>query len=426
MSDRRSYEVVVVGGGPAGMTTSLYTTRLGHRTAVFEAEGGRHASVSHVHNLFGVSEDVSGRELSKHAVDQFEEYGGTYYLDAVEDVRQSDDGFVVEAGHGTVEAERVVFATGFSDREPDVPELLSFTGRGLHYCLHCDAYTLGDGPVFVLGHDDHAATVAMLMLNFTADVDLLLDGHEPEWSEDVERQLRAHPVDVVEASVVGAFPRAERVVRPRGGHRRENGERSEFRQRDRPVARRPHVRGRGEWSRGHRPRVSRWVRDVRQGVRHRPGRVAGLCAGRRRRARRGRELRDQRRRGVRRRRHHPRTEPDGGGDGRRRQGGDGRPQGPQALPAPPEDLDDAELAEVPAAAADLRARMRLVRNYERHAGLRDPRHTAEGGSAGPSSAPTLLVPAHGFSVLATNVETWDCANRRRPTPNASGRSWRVR
>ena len=206
MSDSLSYEVAVVGGGPAGMTTALYTTRLGHRTAVVEKRGGRHTAASHVHNLYGVSEDVSGRELSKHAVEQFDEYGGDYYPDTVDAVsRRSDGRFVVSGDDTTVEAERVVFATGFTDCEPSVPGLRRFTGRGLHYCLHCDAYVLGDERVFILGHDDHAATDAMLMLNFTEDVELLLDGHDPKWSDETERRLRAHPVDRVDREVVGAY-----------------------------------------------------------------------------------------------------------------------------------------------------------------------------------------------------------------------------
>jgi len=201
------------------MTTALYATRLGHRTAVVEARGGRHAAVSHVHNQYGVSEDVSGRELSRHAIGQLEEYGADYYPDRVDAVRRMDatderfvegrdgpdDRFVVEGRDTTVGAERVVLATGFVDREPSVPGLERFAGRGLHYCLHCDAYTLGDERVFVLGHDDHAATVAMLMLNFTADVELLLDDRAPEWSDETERQLRAHPVERVDAEVVRAY-----------------------------------------------------------------------------------------------------------------------------------------------------------------------------------------------------------------------------
>jgi thioredoxin reductase (NADPH) len=216
MSDRPTYEVVVVGGGPAGLTTALYTIRLGHRTAVFEKTGGRHTVVEGVHNLFGVSEEVSGSELSALAGRQFEEYGGDHYPDAVTGVREREDGdgFVVEAAHATVAAERLVLATGFTDEGPDVPGLERFTGRGLHYCIHCDAYTLGDDRVFVLGHDDHAAEVALMLLNVTADVELLLDGREPTWSEATARQVEAHPVGRVDTEVVGAFPEDPDAAEP--------------------------------------------------------------------------------------------------------------------------------------------------------------------------------------------------------------------
>ncbi|MFD1563178.1 NAD(P)/FAD-dependent oxidoreductase [Haloarchaeobius amylolyticus] len=201
-----SYELAIVGGGPAGLTTALYTTRLGHPTVVFETEGGRHAAVSHVHNLLGVSEAVSGRELAAHAVAQLEHYGGDFFQDAVQSVTRRDGPqFRLEAAHATVDADRVVFATGFRDRGPDVPDLERFTGRGLHYCLHCDAYTLGDGPVFVLGHTESAAHVAMTMCNFTPDVDLLLDGREPAWGDETDTQLAAHPVDRIDTAVVSAY-----------------------------------------------------------------------------------------------------------------------------------------------------------------------------------------------------------------------------
>ncbi|WP_254769207.1 NAD(P)/FAD-dependent oxidoreductase [Salinilacihabitans rarus] len=216
MSEPR-YDVVVIGGGPAGLTTALYTTRLGHRTAVVEKEGGRHAAVSHVHNLLGVSEAVSGSELSEHGVRQLETYGGDFYPDAVERVERVDgeegsaDGyrFRVEASRGTLAAERVVFATGFRDLPPEVSGLRRFTGRGLHYCLHCDAYALGDAPVFVLGHDEHAAHVAMTMCNFTDDVDLLLDGRDPEWDEETGALVEAHPIERVDAEVVSVYADGE-------------------------------------------------------------------------------------------------------------------------------------------------------------------------------------------------------------------------
>ncbi|PSP54396.1 NAD(P)/FAD-dependent oxidoreductase, partial [Halobacteriales archaeon QS_1_67_19] len=238
MTRNPAYEVVVVGGGPAGLTTSLYTTRLGHRTAVVNREGGRYASVTSVHNFLGVSEDASGREVSELAVDQLEEYGADFYRDGVREIERvgeaagtgdaeagsdgSDDSrsdeardfeneadadtqFRVTADNVDLLTDRIVLATGFEDVPPRVRGLRQFVGGGLHYCLHCDAYTLGDEPVFVLGNDDHAAEMAMLMLNFTDDVDLLLDDEEPEWSDETAEQVAAHPVEVVADRVDHAF-----------------------------------------------------------------------------------------------------------------------------------------------------------------------------------------------------------------------------
>ena len=218
-----TYEVVVVGGGPAGLTTALYATRLGHRTALVNRDGGRYEAVASVHNLVGVSEDVSGKQVTEVAIDQLDEYGADYYEDDVHAVERADEvaaddsdsagsddtRFRVTAERADLLAERVVLATGFADEPPRVEGLRQFTGRGLHYCLHCDAYTLGDQSAFVLGHDDEAAHAALTLLNFTADVDLLLDGEDPEWSDDVATQVRNHPVEVVESAVERAFAAAD-------------------------------------------------------------------------------------------------------------------------------------------------------------------------------------------------------------------------
>ncbi|PSP79464.1 NAD(P)/FAD-dependent oxidoreductase [Halobacteriales archaeon QS_1_68_20] len=211
MTPPPKYEVAVVGAGPAGSTAAVYAARLGHRVALLDAGGGRHEAVARVHNLIGVSPETSGAELADLTVEQLIGYGVDFFPDAVtgvERVATDPSRFAVTADRADLRAERVVLATGFTDVEPDVSGLEQFAGRGVHYCVHCDAYTLGDHPVFVLGHDDHAANVAMLLLNVTADVDLLLDGADPEWSDDTARQVEAHPLDVVETPAEAPVPEA--------------------------------------------------------------------------------------------------------------------------------------------------------------------------------------------------------------------------
>ena len=196
------YEVVVVGGGPAGMTAALYSTRLGHDTAVVSRGGGRAAMMQEVHNLLGVREETSGAEFLGIGQEQLTEYGCEIHRDMVSSCSRGDDErFTLSGNSADYEAEMVVLATGFNDVRPDPP--LPRTGRGLHYCLHCDAHMFVDEPVYVMGHAESAAHVAGIMLNFTDEVDLLTRGAEPTWSEETAAMLDRHPIDVVEADVSG-------------------------------------------------------------------------------------------------------------------------------------------------------------------------------------------------------------------------------
>ncbi|ELZ36117.1 FAD-dependent pyridine nucleotide-disulfide oxidoreductase [Halorubrum saccharovorum DSM 1137] len=196
------YDIAVVGGGPAGLTTALYGARLGHETVLIDRGGGRAAMMADTHNVIGVTEDTSGNEFLATGREQVESYGGTFERGFVTDVeRTGDDRFRLSTSDAELVSERVVLATGFSDERPDPP--LPRTGKGLHYCLHCDAYMFVDEPVYVMGHGEAAAHVAMIMLNVTDDVDLLTRGAAPTWSDETAEQLAAHPVDIVEEDVTG-------------------------------------------------------------------------------------------------------------------------------------------------------------------------------------------------------------------------------
>ncbi|MCY4732656.1 NAD(P)/FAD-dependent oxidoreductase [Natronomonas gomsonensis] len=201
------YQVTVVGGGPAGLTAALYTTRLGHDTAIINRGGGRAAMMLDTHNVIGVTEDVSGNEFLATATEQVQSYGADYFQDFVSDIEPTDEGYHVTAGNVEVTTDHVVLATGFSDERPDPP--LPRTGKGLHYCLHCDAYIFVDQPVYVMGTGDSAAYVAMIMLNFTPDVDLLTRGEEPEWSEETATMLENHPVEVIHEEITGMEKRED-------------------------------------------------------------------------------------------------------------------------------------------------------------------------------------------------------------------------
>jgi len=201
-SSVESYEVAVVGGGPAGLSAGLYATRLGHDTVVVDRGGGRAAMMLDTHNVIGVTEDVSGNEFLGTATEQVEEYGGDVVRDFVTDIDREPDGrFRLEGNDTEILADRVVLGVGFSDERPEPP--LPRTGKGLHYCLHCVAYMFIDESVYVMGTGEAAAHVAMIMLNFTDEVDILTRGDDIEWSDETQELVEAHPVDVIHEDITG-------------------------------------------------------------------------------------------------------------------------------------------------------------------------------------------------------------------------------
>jgi len=155
-SSNDEYEIAVVGGGPAGLTTALYGTRLGHDTVLIDRGGGRAAMMADTHNVIGVTEEMSGNELLQTGREQVQSYGGSFLRDFVTDVeRTDDDRFRLSMNDAEITTEQVVLATGFSDKRPDPP--LPRNAKGLHWCLHCDAYMFVDEPVYVMGHGEAAA-----------------------------------------------------------------------------------------------------------------------------------------------------------------------------------------------------------------------------------------------------------------------------
>jgi thioredoxin reductase (NADPH) len=181
---------------------------LGHDTVVFDRGGGRAAMMLDTHNVIGVEEHVSGNEFLQTAQEQVTAYGADVIRELITDAERTEGGwFHLAGGEHAVTADAVVLGMGFTDGRPEPP--VPRTGRGLHWCLHCDAYMFIDRPVYVMGAGESAAKVAMIMLNFTDRVDILLRGEQPTWSDETAAQLAAHPVEVIPAEITGMQKDAE-------------------------------------------------------------------------------------------------------------------------------------------------------------------------------------------------------------------------
>ena len=167
------YDLVVVGGGPAGLSAAVYAESEGLRTALIEptAMGGQAGTSSMIRNYLGFPRGISGAELAARAFDQAILFGTEMiYGHAASGLRVDGDLRIVRLTDGTdVPARAVVIATGVSYRTLDIPSLDVFTGVGVYYgAASSEAAALSGKDVFVVGGGNSAGQAAVHLAKFAS------------------------------------------------------------------------------------------------------------------------------------------------------------------------------------------------------------------------------------------------------------------
>ena len=179
--ERRSFDVVVVGAGPAGLAAAVYASSEGLDTLVVERDaiGGQASSSSLIRNYLGFSRGVSGSELSTRAYQQAWVFGTTFLVTQSATALMREDGeLTVGVSDGTsVSAKVVILATGVSYRRLGIPELEALTGAGVFYGASVtEAKALAGERVYLVGGGNSAGQAAMHLARFASHVTLLVRG----------------------------------------------------------------------------------------------------------------------------------------------------------------------------------------------------------------------------------------------------------
>lgn len=165
------YDVIIIGGGPGGLSAALYASRSKLKTLVIEGtiEGGQIAGTADVENYPGIIK-IDGMELGQVMKEQGENFGAEFIYETVEKVDLEGTVKKVTAGDKVYESKTVIVATGAKPREMGVPGEKEFQGRGVSYCATCDAAFYQDLPVYVIGGGDSAVDEALFISKFASTV----------------------------------------------------------------------------------------------------------------------------------------------------------------------------------------------------------------------------------------------------------------
>lgn len=167
------YDVVVIGGGPAGITAALYAARAGKRVMLLESNafGGQIATAPRVENYPSIAE-IAGAELADRMFQQAVSHGVEFDMGSGKVVK-TPTGFTVTTEYGQYDCLSVVLATGVSHKKLPVPSAAALEGNGVCYCAVCDGGFYKGMPVAVVGDGNSAVQYALYLAEICSEVHLL-------------------------------------------------------------------------------------------------------------------------------------------------------------------------------------------------------------------------------------------------------------
>jgi thioredoxin reductase len=213
------FDVVIVGGGPAGLNAALLLGRARRRVLVYDTGAPRNASVAHLHGFLS-RDGLPPSELGRIGREQLGAYGSVELRQVQVEAAGSagdGDGFAVTLADGTREAaRRLLLATGVVDQLPAIDGLAGLWGRSVFNCPYCDGWEVRDQPLAVLGADQRALQLALHLTGWSGDVVWCSNGPLPApLQQAAGAQLAARGVRLRQepiAGLEGADGRLARIV----------------------------------------------------------------------------------------------------------------------------------------------------------------------------------------------------------------------
>jgi thioredoxin reductase (NADPH) len=192
--DERMWDVLILGGGPAGATAALYTARAGWETLVVDKSltAGALGMTSKITNYPGVGDHVTGAQLVERIRAQAIEVGATFVVERITASTLTAESKTLVSSRGLYRARAVIVATGSMGRSPSIPGEARLVGHGVSYCATCDGFFFSDQDVVVIGHSDEALEEALHVARFARHV--LIASSSPKLRDDgaLIQQVKAH------------------------------------------------------------------------------------------------------------------------------------------------------------------------------------------------------------------------------------------
>jgi thioredoxin reductase (NADPH) len=194
-------EVIVVGGGIAGLSAAIYLGRAQRDTLVIDSGHSMAKWEPVVENYLGFPGGVGGEELLKSGCVQAKKHEVRFVRDEITNVSGRDSVFVLKGKKKTYRNKRLLIATGIFHLPPEIPGVKQCLGHSMFFCKDCDGYRVRGKRIAIVGANNEAVEYALGMLHYSACVIVATNGERPRWDKRHARWLAEYEIPVLRERV---------------------------------------------------------------------------------------------------------------------------------------------------------------------------------------------------------------------------------
>jgi thioredoxin reductase (NADPH) len=205
-------EVIVVGGGIAGLSAAIYLARAQRETLVIDSGHSMAKWEPKVENYLGFPKGVNGEDLLKNGRKQAEHFGAEFTEDTIKEIANQDGSFALRGENQNYRARRLLLATGIFHIPPDIPGVKECLGHSMFFCKDCDGYRVRGKNIAIIGSNNEAVEYALGMLYYSPSVIIATNGEPIVWDEQHAGWIKEYEIPAETARIRDLRHRRRKIL----------------------------------------------------------------------------------------------------------------------------------------------------------------------------------------------------------------------
>ncbi|MFN7139980.1 MAG: NAD(P)/FAD-dependent oxidoreductase [Limisphaerales bacterium] len=201
MRQEQIWDVIIVGGGIAGLSAAIYLGRALRKTLIIDAGRSLARWEPEVHNYLGFPEGIDGNELLRRGRVQVGNFHVAFVEDEIQKAARDESGFWLKGREKEFRCRRLLLATGLFHLPPVLPRVEQCLGHSMFFCKDCDGWRVKGKRIAIVGNNNEAVEYALGLLFYSPSVVIATNGEIPNWDEQHARWLEEYEIEFFSSKI---------------------------------------------------------------------------------------------------------------------------------------------------------------------------------------------------------------------------------